>query len=308
MTLWRVVSSEESRCSARAPPISSSARTAGLPRAARCRSSTCGPCSRPAPSCTIGSTTGFRAVGALPVQSISGGTDIMGCFVLGNPNLPVRAAGSSAAAWGSTCRRWAAAPSVRHPVGELVCRNPFPSARSASSVTTAALPRRLLPRRTPASGPTATLIELDAAGQARIHGRSDGVLHIHGVRIGPAEIYRALRDVPEVREAMAVEQRAAGSLAARGWCCSSYCASGSVLDGRLTIKIRRAIVATPLRCTCRSWSSRSASFRDPQRKALRAGREGRGERPAGGQPGVARQSRLPGRDPPGGGHRLGAEA
>ena len=40
-----------------------------------------------------------------------------------------------------------------------------------------------------------------------MHGRSDGVLNIHGVRIGPAEIYRALRDVPEVREAMAVEQR-----------------------------------------------------------------------------------------------------
>ena len=33
------------------------------------------------------------------------------------------------------------------------------------------------------------LIEFDDDGQARIHGRSDGVLNIHGVRIGPAEIY-----------------------------------------------------------------------------------------------------------------------
>jgi acetoacetyl-CoA synthetase len=51
-------------------------------------------------------------------------------------------------------------------------------------------------------------VELAADGGARILGRSDGVLNVRGVRIGPGEIYRVLEAFPEVAAAAAVEQRA----------------------------------------------------------------------------------------------------
>jgi acetoacetyl-CoA synthetase len=51
------------------------------------------------------------------------------------------------------------------------------------------------------------LVEFDPDGSARLHGRSDGVLNVDGLRIGPGEVYTALRGVPEVTDAMAVEQR-----------------------------------------------------------------------------------------------------
>jgi acetoacetyl-CoA synthetase len=89
------------------------------------------------------------------------------------------------------------------------------------------------------------LIEFDADGQARIHGRSDSVLQVDGVRIGPAEIYRALSDVDEVSEAMAVELRAQDRTA-RIVLLVVLHQRGS-LDARLVVRIRREIArnATP---------------------------------------------------------------
>ncbi|HET9886680.1 MAG TPA: AMP-binding protein, partial [bacterium] len=68
----------------------------------------------------------------LPLQSISGGTDILGCFVLGNPNLPVYAGESQCLSLGMDVRMLgepadANAASECLPIGELVCANPFPS-------------------------------------------------------------------------------------------------------------------------------------------------------------------------------------
>ncbi len=98
-------------------------------------------------------------VGPMPLQSISGGTDIVGCFVLGNPNLPVQRGWIQCRSLGLDVQAAAATPPRRPAsrVGELVCRNPFPSrplgfvgddGRRASTTPTSA--------RTRASGPTAT--------------------------------------------------------------------------------------------------------------------------------------------------------
>jgi acetoacetyl-CoA synthetase len=54
------------------------------------------------------------------------------------------------------------------------------------------------------------MITVERDGSARMHGRSDGVLNINGIRIGPAEIYRILRGMPEVVDALAVEQLTGG--------------------------------------------------------------------------------------------------
>lgn len=69
-------------------------------------------------------------VKALPLQSISGGTDIIGCFVLGNPNVPVYRGESPCIALGMDVRAFDSEHSADAPweqMGELICTNPFPS-------------------------------------------------------------------------------------------------------------------------------------------------------------------------------------
>jgi acetoacetyl-CoA synthetase len=149
-----------------------------------------------------------QAVGEVALQSISGGTDIVGCFVLGHPERPVRRGYCQSLGLGLDV---AALDDAGQPtfgqVGELVCRRPFPSR-----------PVRFL------RDPDGTrfhdayfadhagvwthgdMITIERDGAARMHGRSDGVLNVNGVRIGPAEIYRILRAMPEVADALAVEQ------------------------------------------------------------------------------------------------------
>jgi acetoacetyl-CoA synthetase len=141
----------------------------------------------------------------VPLQSISGGTDIMGCFVLGSPILPVV---------DGTCQCRSLAMDVRalgateeDPVGELVCANPFPS-RPLGFLNDpdGALFRRSYFAKNPGLWTHGDLISFDADGSARMHGRSDGVLNIRGVRIGPAEIYRVVLAVDGIAAAMAVDQ------------------------------------------------------------------------------------------------------
>jgi acetoacetyl-CoA synthetase len=62
-------------------------------------------------------------VKSLPLQSISGGTDIIGCFVLGNPNLPVYRGQAQCRSLGLDVRALPSASAI----GELICANPFPS-------------------------------------------------------------------------------------------------------------------------------------------------------------------------------------
>ncbi|WP_448642087.1 acetoacetate--CoA ligase [Geodermatophilus sp. URMC 63] len=148
-------------------------------------------------------------VGPVPVQSISGGTDIVGCFVLGHPEVPVRPGRCQSISLGLDV---AALDDQERPVlgevGELVCRNPFPSR-----------PVRFLQdpdgerfraayfAQHPGVWTHGDRIEIDADGSSRLHGRSDGVLNVNGVRIGPSEIYTIVRTVPGVADAMAVETR-----------------------------------------------------------------------------------------------------
>jgi acetoacetyl-CoA synthetase len=148
-------------------------------------------------------------VGSLPVQSIAGGTDIMGCFVLGSPNLPVYRGESQCRSLGLDVQALQSGErNGSSKVGELVCRNPFPSRplgfygdADGTSFHEAYF------EQNPGVWTHGDLIEIFEGGSARLHGRSDGVLNVGGMRIGPAEIYRVLEDILEIRDAMAVEQR-----------------------------------------------------------------------------------------------------
>jgi acetoacetyl-CoA synthetase len=185
-------------------------------------------------------------VGPVKLQSISGGTDIIGCFVLGHPELPISRGAIQCRSLGLDVQ---ALPTEEtptdSPVGELICRNPFPSRPLGFVGDDGSRFHEAYFSQSEGVWTHGDLIEFDEDGFARIHGRSDGVLNIQGVRIGPAEIYQALHAVPEVVEAMAVEQRNGNS---SRLVLLVVLRDGVSLDGPLTLRIRRAITAhaTPL--------------------------------------------------------------
>jgi acetoacetyl-CoA synthetase len=150
-------------------------------------------------------------VKALPLQSISGGTDIIGCFVLGNPNLPVYRGQAQCRSLGLDVRALPQAGAVDASIGELVCANPFPS-RPLGFYNDADGRRfhEAYFSQNPGVWTHGDLIEATPQGGWVLHGRTDGVINIRGIRVGPAEIYAALQDTDEIVEAMAVEQRAEG--------------------------------------------------------------------------------------------------
>jgi acetoacetyl-CoA synthetase len=191
-------------------------------------------------------------VKALPVQSISGGTDIVGCFVLGNPNLPVYSAECQCRSLGMDVRAWPAAAiggaratvATNLGVGELVCMNPFPSRPLGflNDPLGTAFHGAYFARH-PGCWTHGDLIEFTAHGTALIHGRTDGVLNVRGVRIGPAEIYRILRRVPEICECMAVEQQAPEEVGGSRLVLLVVLREGCQLDGELTRRIKQELQA-----------------------------------------------------------------
>jgi acetoacetyl-CoA synthetase len=178
-------------------------------------------------------------VSDLPLQSISGGTDIIGCFVLGNPNLPVYRGEAQCRSLGLDVRSLSPPGEMDASVGELICANPFPS-RPLGFHNDDAHSRFHEAYFTQNRGvwTHGDLIEFTPEGGARLHGRSDGVLNISGIRVGPAEIYRILQDISEVAEAMAVEQQAEDELGGARMVLLVVLRTGVVLDDRLAARIR----------------------------------------------------------------------
>ena len=143
------------------------------------------------------------------LASISGGTDIHSCFVLGNPNLPVYAGEIQCRALGMAVEFWhgdtPAKPGER---GDLVCTQAFPSTpigfwndADGSKFRSAYFAQR------PGVWTHGDYGEITAAGGIIIHGRSDAILNPAGVRIGTAEIYRQVETVAEVADSVAVGQQ-----------------------------------------------------------------------------------------------------
>ena len=148
----------------------------------------------------------------LQLASISGGTDIIGCFALGVPTIPVRrgelqgrALGMAVAAWDETGRP------VVGSKGELVCTEPFPSMPvSFWNDPTGELYREAYFAAHPGVWTHGDFIEIRPEGGVVIYGRSDTTLNPGGIRIGTAEIYRAIETMPEVVDSIAVGREAGG--------------------------------------------------------------------------------------------------
>ncbi|SIT52022.1 Acetoacetyl-CoA synthetase [Paraburkholderia piptadeniae] len=182
----------------------------------------------------------------LQIQSISGGTDILGCFVLGNPNLPVWLGEAQCRSLGLDVQAWDAGGPVAD-VGELVCANPFPS-RPLGFFGDADGSRfhAAYFGANPGVWTHGDQIEFSRHGGARLHGRSDGVLNVHGVKVGPGEIYRVLSDVGGIREAVVVERRTRENDDARAYdrriVLFVVLEEGVMLTGALIARIRYELV------------------------------------------------------------------
>jgi acetoacetyl-CoA synthetase len=95
-----------------------------------------------------------------------------------------------------------------NPIGELICARPFPSRPlGVYGDATGEKFHAAYFAQNPGVWTHGDRFEWTTRNTGRLHGRSDAVMNIRGVRIGPAVIYSALAAVEEVVEAMAVEQR-----------------------------------------------------------------------------------------------------
>ncbi len=145
---------------------------------------------------------------ALQLSSISGGTDIISCFALGNPILPVWRGELQCRGLGMAVEVWdPQGQALTGQQGELVCTRPFPS--MPVGFWNDPDGERYLDayfRRFPGVWCHGDFAELTRHGGLIIHGRSDAVLNPGGVRIGTAEIYRQVEQLEEVAESIAVGQ------------------------------------------------------------------------------------------------------
>ena len=145
----------------------------------------------------------------LHLASISGGTDILSCFVLGDPTRPVWRGEIQGPGLGLAVevRRSDGAPAASGDRGELVCTAPFPAmplgfwGDADKSRYRAAYFERI-----PGIWCQGDFAEVTSHGGFVIHGRSDATLNPGGVRIGTAEIYAEVEKIPEVIDCVAVGQ------------------------------------------------------------------------------------------------------
>ncbi|MGD8378837.1 MAG: acetoacetate--CoA ligase [Gammaproteobacteria bacterium] len=144
----------------------------------------------------------------LCLSSISGGTDIVSCFALGNPILPVWRGELQCRGLGMAVDVYdAEGHPVRRQKGELVCTRAFPSMpiRFWNDPDGQRYHKAYF-ERFPGVWCHGDFAELTEHDGVIIYGRSDAVLNPGGVRIGTAEIYRQVQKVPEVLESIAVGQ------------------------------------------------------------------------------------------------------
>jgi acetoacetyl-CoA synthetase len=157
----------------------------------------------------------YANVGAdLQLASISGGTDIIGCFALGVPVLPVRRGELQGRGLGMAVESWDSdgAPQVGEK-GELVCVAPFPSMpiqfwRDPSGDRY----RAAYFNDHPGVWTHGDFIEIRPEGGVIIYGRSDTTLNPGGIRIGTAEIYRAVETMDAIADSMAVARDVDGDV------------------------------------------------------------------------------------------------
>ena len=142
----------------------------------------------------------------IQLSSISGGTDIIGCFLAGSPILPVFRGELQCPQLGMSVESWNDdGISVIGENGELVCTKPFPSMpigfwndNDSSKYISAYF------EEFEGVWTHGDYLEITDNGGAIIYGRSDTTLNPGGVRIGTAEIYRSIENFEEVLDSVVI--------------------------------------------------------------------------------------------------------
>ena len=142
------------------------------------------------------------------LASISGGTDIVSCFVLGIPTEPVWSGEIQGAGLGLAVDVWDdAGKPIRGEKGELVCAKAFPSMPIGFwNDPDGGKYRSAYFDRFENVWCHGDFAEWTQHGGLIIHGRSDATLNPGGVRIGTAEIYNQVEQLPEIAEAICIGQ------------------------------------------------------------------------------------------------------
>jgi acetoacetyl-CoA synthetase len=174
------------------------------------------------------------------LSSVSGGTDLISCFVLGNPLLPVwrgeiqcRGLGMKVEVYDDDGKP------VRGQKGELVCTAPFPTMPIGFwNDPDGSKYRRAYFEKYPNVWCHGDYVELTSHDGILIYGRSDAVLNPGGVRIGTAEIYRQVEKLPEVVESLVIGQNWEGDVRVVLFV---RLREGSALDDALIAKIKKTI-------------------------------------------------------------------
>lgn len=185
--------------------------------------------------------------GDLWLTPMSGGTDLAGPFIAGNPTLPVYLGEMQCRVLGAAVHAFDdAGQAVIDEVGELVCTVPMPSMplyfwndpdgqryRDSYYDTWPGIWRH------------GDWVKITPRGGAIIYGRSDATINRHGIRMGTAELYRAVEALPEILDCLVVDLEYLGK--------PSYMPlfvvlrEGTVLDEalrrRINVRIREALTA-----------------------------------------------------------------
>ncbi len=146
------------------------------------------------------------------LSSISGGTDIISCFVLGNPILPVRRGELQCRGLGMAVESYDEnGNSIIDQTGELVCTKPFPSMpvffwndENGENYHNAYF------NKFENVWTHGDFIEIFNEGGLKIHGRSDATLNPGGVRIGTSEIYKIVESMQEIDDSLIIGQKIDG--------------------------------------------------------------------------------------------------
>jgi acetoacetyl-CoA synthetase len=143
------------------------------------------------------------------LSSIAGGTDIISCFMLGNPTLPVYRGEIQCRGLGMKVESFDKhGESLINQKGELVCTEPFPSMPIYFWNDKDNLKyKRTYFNKYANIWHHGDFIEINKFGGIRMLGRSDATLNPGGVRIGTAEIYRVIEKISDISDSVVVGQK-----------------------------------------------------------------------------------------------------
>jgi len=176
------------------------------------------------------------------LSSVSGGTDIISCFIGGNPNGAVHRGELQASGLGMATEVFDEnGRAVRGEKGELVCTKAFPSMPIGFwGDPDGAKYRAAYFERFPGIWAHGDFAEITAHDGFVIYGRSDATLNPGGVRIGTAEIYRQVERLPEIVESVAIGQEWDGDVRVVLFV---VLRPGATLDAALEARLRQQIRA-----------------------------------------------------------------